>query len=94
MVISVAELRLGDTVFDRDGQKIGIINQVMQAPQGADGHPCTMYIEVEHGGIAGIGAKSLYIPDGEIDHVDGHRGIHLECTLAEAEKRFATKPSL
>jgi hypothetical protein len=54
---SVSDLDLDKTVTGSDGNKIGVVSEVVKDPSASPGSPASFYFEVDCGGFLGIGGN-------------------------------------
>ena len=90
--ISVADLALGSPVTGSDGNKIGVVNEVIENPSMPPASAGSFYFEVNQGGILGIGATHLYIPVEAVQSAGGTHGVTLVCTAEEAGEEYTRRP--
>jgi len=89
---SVGDLTLGKPVLGSDGQKIGVVNEVVNDPSAGPGSRASFYFEVDRGGFLGIGSTHLYIPAEEVLSADRNGSVRLTCTAEEAAQKYAHTP--
>ena len=53
----------------------------------------TKYFEVQHGGLLGIGAESLYVPFSAVNVVGADGAVTLKCTADEAASLYTERPA-
>ncbi len=90
--ISVGDLALGSPVTGSDGNKVGVVNEVIENPSMPPGSAGSFYFEVNQGGILGIGATHLYMPIEMVKSVGGEHGVTLRCTAEEASEKYTRRP--
>jgi hypothetical protein len=75
-----------------DGEKIGVVNKVVENPSVAAAAPGRFYFEVDRGGFLGVGATHLYIPVETVTSTDDGV-ITLSCTANTASEKYKHEPS-
>lgn len=90
--ISAGDLALGLPVTGSDGNKVGVVNEVIENPSMPPGSAGNFYFEVNQGGILGIGATHLYMPIEMVKSVSREHGVLLVCTAEEAGEKYGHRP--
>jgi sporulation protein YlmC with PRC-barrel domain len=98
MATNLQMIDKGMEVYDSMGEKIGSVADVYAVA--AESQTSTLtptstagtMFKVNEGGVLGIGATVLYVPFNAVANVDPGDSVTLNCTQADAERQYATKP--
>lgn len=92
MFASVGDLQPGMDVLGSDGEKIGVINEVVVDPNATDSAG-RFYFILHQGGVLGIGGNFLYIPVDAVQSVQSGFNVTLNAARSEVESRYRDRPS-
>lgn len=90
MIVAVSDAQLGMDVYDNAEKKIGIINEIYNAPDREEGEH--LYMQVTEGSVLEFWSKNLYVPFSAIVDLVPGQLVTLDCSAADAQKRFGSKP--
>jgi hypothetical protein len=103
MTSETLDIRLDMDVYGCDGAKIGTVAHIYRVSPETEGSgtaaepratiaSAVTYLQVESGGILGLGAKELYVPITALETA-AEGCLTLNCTKNECLNRHATKPA-
>lgn len=99
MITEDLTISKGMEVFAADGEKVGEVKEIWAdaVPRETATHTgaetAGHYFRVDHGGVLGIGATSMYVPFSAVcDAVSGDN-LTIDCTCSECAEQYANKPA-